>query len=67
MARRIVTYARRDGDAVIDRHLGFIKFGSRVDIYLPVDSVILVKMGQRTRGDITPLARLIPRPEAPQT
>lgn len=61
MARRIVTYARRGGEAVIDQHLGFIKFGSRVDIYLPLDSVILVRIGDRTRGDVTPLARLVPR------
>lgn len=58
MARRIVTYARRGAEADIDQHLGFIKFGSRVDIYLPLDSVILVRIGDRTRGDITPLARL---------
>lgn len=60
MARRIVTYARKGSPAVIDSHLGFIKFGSRVDIYLPVDSVILVRIGDRTRGDITPIARLVP-------
>lgn len=61
MARRIVTYARRGCEAQIDHHLGFIKFGSRVDIYLPVDSHIMVKIGDTTRGDITPLARLVPK------
>lgn len=59
MARRIVTYARCGSVAAIDTHLGFIKFGSRVDIYLPTDSVILVRIGDRTRGDITPIARLV--------
>lgn len=58
MARRIVTYARVGDIAVIDEHLGFIKFGSRVDIYLPLDAEILVKMGQTTRGGISPIARL---------
>lgn len=58
MARRIVTYAREGNSSVIDRHLGFIKFGSRVDIYLPPDAQILVEMHQRTKGDITPLAIL---------
>lgn len=63
MARRIVTYAAVGEDANIDEHLGFIKFGSRVDIYLPVGSEILVKMDQITRGGITPVARL-PKPQA---
>lgn len=58
MARRIVTYARRGQKARIDDHLGFIKFGSRVDIFLPTDSKILVAMGDITRGGITPLATL---------
>ena len=58
MARRIVTYARRGMDATIDGHLGFIKFGSRVDIYLPTDSEILVKMKQKVRGGITPVAHI---------
>lgn len=61
MARRIVTYARKGGVASIDEHLGFIKFGSRVDLYLPTDIEILVKPGQLTRGGITPVARFSPR------
>lgn len=58
MARRIVTYARPGQHALIDEHLGFIKFGSRVDIYLPVDAEVLLDMDQLTRGGLTPLARL---------
>jgi len=58
MARRIVTYARKGSKANIDDHLGFIKFGSRVDLYLPLDSEILVKMKQKVKGGVTPLARL---------
>ncbi|MDE5774358.1 MAG: phosphatidylserine decarboxylase family protein [Muribaculaceae bacterium] len=58
MARRIVTYAYKGERASIDEHLGFIKFGSRVDIYLPTDAEILVEMGQVTRGGLTPIARL---------
>lgn len=60
MARRIVTYATRGEKADIDDHLGFIKFGSRVDIYLPTDSHILVKIGDITRGGLTPLAIVKP-------
>lgn len=58
MARRIVTYARKGHKADIDDHLGFIKFGSRVDIYLPVDAEILVEMKQNVKGGVTPVARL---------
>ena len=50
MARRIVTYARKGEEASVDEHLGFIKFGSRVDIYLPVDCEILVKLATSPEG-----------------
>lgn len=58
MARRIVTYARCDEECYIDEHLGFIKFGSRVDLFLPVDSDIKVTMGQPTVGNGTVIATL---------
>lgn len=58
MARRIMTYAAPGVDASIEDHMGFIKFGSRVDIYLPLDAEILVKIGDKTTGGITPVARL---------
>lgn len=58
MARRIVTYARKGDTASIDEHLGFIKFGSRVDLYLPLDAEILVEIGDNTVGGVTPVARL---------
>ena len=57
MARRIVTYARRGNVSSIDGHLGFIKFGSRVDLYLPLDSEILVKINQKVKGGMTPVVR----------
>lgn len=58
MARRIVTYARPGDEADIDDHLGFIKFGSRVDIYLPLDAKLLVEIGEHTRGGLTQVAVL---------
>lgn len=58
LARRIVTYCKPGDKSSIDRHMGFIKFGSRVDIYLPVDSLICVKMNQKVTGNITILAKL---------
>lgn len=56
MARRIVTYSKPGDECFIDDHMGFIKFGSRVDVYLPLDTEICVKMGQRTVGDETVIA-----------
>ena len=58
MARRIVTYAKEGEDCYIDEHLGFIKLGSRVDVFLPLGTEICVKMGQKTVGDQTIIAKL---------
>lgn len=58
VARRIVTYAEAGNEANIEDHLGFIKFGSRVDLYLPLNSEIFVKIGDCTIGGITQVARL---------
>ena len=59
VARRIVTYAREGEECNIDEHMGFIKFGSRVDVYLPIDKTeVLVHMGQTTVGNQTIVARL---------
>ena len=59
VARRIVTYAREGEECNIDEHMGFIKFGSRVDVYLPIDKTeVLVHMGQKTVGNQTIVARL---------
>jgi len=58
VARRIVTYAKPQEDCYIDEHLGFIKFGSRVDVFLPLGTEICVKMGQSTVGNGTVIARL---------
>jgi phosphatidylserine decarboxylase len=59
LARRIVTYPKEGEECYIDDHMGFIKFGSRVDVYLPIGSEVLVKMGQRTVGNETMIARLV--------
>ena len=60
MARRIVTYARPGDEASIEDHMGFIKFGSRVDIFLPLDTEIFVKIGDTTIGGVTTIGRLRP-------
>lgn len=58
MARRIVTYAKPNEECYIDEHLGFIKLGSRVDVYLPLGTKPIVTMGQPTTGDQTVIAKL---------
>lgn len=60
VARRIVTYANANEECYIDEHMGFIKFGSRVDIYLPLGTEVLAKMGQTTMGNQTVIAKLKP-------
>ncbi len=58
VARRIVTYAKDGEDCYIDEYLGFIKLGSRVDVFLPIGTEVCVKMGQATTGDLTVIAKL---------
>ena len=59
MARRIVTYSEEGQDCYIDDHLGFIKLGSRVDVYLPLGTEVKVQLNQKTVGDETVIAKLI--------
>ena len=56
VARRIVTYPRAGDKAVQGEQIGFIKFGSRVDIFLPIGTNINVKVGQNVVGSQTIIA-----------
>ncbi len=58
VARRVVTYLEEGETYEIDEHMGFIKFGSRVDVFLPLGTQVCVKMGQKTTGNETIIARL---------
>ena len=60
IARRIVTYAEPGTDACIEDHMGFIKFGSRVDLFLPLGTEVFVKLGDCTTGGISLVGRLHP-------
>ncbi|MDE6277272.1 MAG: phosphatidylserine decarboxylase family protein [Muribaculaceae bacterium] len=60
LARRIVTYAEPGDEASIEDHMGFIKFGSRIDLYLPLGTEICTKIGDKTTGGITVVGRLRP-------
>jgi phosphatidylserine decarboxylase len=60
MARRIVTYAEIGREAHINEQLGFIKFGSRVDLFLPLDVEIAVELDQKVYGNRTVIAKFQP-------
>lgn len=56
LAKRIVNYAKEGESAKQGEDSGFIKFGSRVDIYIPLDSKITVKLNDKVRGGESVLA-----------
>jgi phosphatidylserine decarboxylase len=56
LARRIVCYSRTNERIEQGRELGFIKFGSRVDLFLPLNSKVQVALEQKVKGGITPIA-----------
>jgi phosphatidylserine decarboxylase len=58
LARRIKWYVKEGSELEQGGEFGFIKFGSRVDIYMPLNSEILVSMDQVTKGARTPIAKL---------
>lgn len=58
MARRIVTYAKPGEKCHVDEQMGFIKFGSRVDVFLPPETEVLIEMDQKVTGNQTVIARL---------
>ncbi len=58
VARRIRTYVKPGDQVKQGEELGFIKFGSRVDIFLPIDAEVKVKIGQQVKANIDVLAVL---------
>ncbi len=56
LAKRIVNYAKEGNEVTQGSDSGFIKFGSRVDVFLPLDAKIKVKLNQKVKGGITILA-----------
>ena len=58
MAKRIVNYAEIDQEIVQGTDAGFIKFGSRVDLFLPLETSIKVRLNQQVKGGITVIAEL---------
>jgi phosphatidylserine decarboxylase len=58
LARRIKCYVKENQSFQQGEEFGFIKFGSRVDIYLPLDAKVVVKIGEVTKGGRTVIAEL---------
>ena len=58
MARRIVCYAHEGEKVKQNQELGFIKFGSRVDLFLPLDTELCVSLQDTVRNGVTPIARI---------
>ncbi len=58
VARRIVFYCNEGDTAKAGNEYGFIKFGSRMDVFLPLDTVVICKIGDKTKGGIDVIARM---------
>ena len=58
MARRIVCYAREGEQVMQNQEMGFIKFGSRVDMFLPLDTELDVALEDVVRNGISPIGRI---------
>ena len=58
LAKRIINYAKEDDQVVQGTDAGFIKFGSRVDLYLPLGTKINVKLGDKVKGGVQVVAEI---------
>jgi len=58
LAKRIVNYAKEGQEVIQGSDSGFIKFGSRVDLYLPLNTPIDVKLNQKVKGGLTVIAKV---------
>ena len=58
LARRIVNYAKKDQTVVQGSDAGFIKFGSRVDLFLPLNTKLKVQLNQKVKGGESIIAEL---------
>lgn len=58
LAKRIVNYAKEGDEAIQGNDSGFIKFGSRVDLYLPLDTKIKVKLNEKVKGGESIIAEI---------
>ena len=63
LARRCVNYASVGDTLTTGQRYGLIRFGSRIDLYFPTDAELLVEIGDRVYGGLTPIAKLTPKPQ----
>ncbi len=63
LARRLVCRTHAGAEVAAGERFGVMKFGSRMDVFVPPDSTLGVAVGDRVRAGETILARLAPRPE----
>jgi phosphatidylserine decarboxylase len=56
LAKRIINYLQPAQQVQQAAEMGFIKFGSRVDLLLPLDAKVLVKIGDKPKGGVTVIA-----------
>ena len=59
LAKRIVNYAKENQEVIQGSESGFIKFGSRVDVFLPLEAKIKVKLNQKVRGGESIIAEML--------
>ena len=59
MARRIVCYAKEGESVRQNQEMGFIKFGSRIDLFLPLDFPISVGLQDKVKNGISPIAEIV--------
>ena len=58
LAKRIVNYAKKDNNCIQGEEFGFIKFGSRIDLFLPIGTQIDVKLNEKVTGKKTIIAKI---------
>jgi phosphatidylserine decarboxylase len=58
LAKRIINYAKEEEKVVQGTDAGFIKFGSRVDLYLPLGTKVNVKLGDKVKGGVQVVAEI---------
>lgn len=58
LAKRIVNYAEEGSEVIQGSDSGFIKFGSRVDVLLPVNTPLTVKLNQKVKGGLSVIAKI---------
>ena len=59
LARRIVNYLEEGHEVEQGEQFGFIKFGSRVDLFLPLNTKLDVHLGQKVKGGVTIIGELV--------